>query len=571
MDIEFIRKAIMYVRKWFYMLSTVPRDLRALVCYTKLQWKVWHAKRNNLCVPELFETVAYKKRNDIAFYFKDESWTFSQVDMLSNQIGNYFAFKGVEHGDVIGLFMENRVQYICIWLGLCKIGAIPALISSSIRLKSLQHCIKMAACKAVICGAELQQEICDIQDDKEISKLQVFVSGVDERKLVIKDWVNLDAAVYNGDPTRPVQLQYVNFGDDMLYIYTSGTTGLPKAVRITHSRFLVFTSSIYYFMKLEPRDVIYNPLPLFHSSGGMLGTGQALLFGCCTVIKEKFSSTEYWTDAIKYGATAGQYIGEMCRYLVNQPKKPEDTKHKIRVMFGNGLRHHIWNDFKNRFQIPKICEFYGSTEGNANLINMEGHTGAVGFLLLTAPKIYPVALLKIDNKTKEIVRGVDGMCIKCKPGDILVMDKRGYVYFVDRTGDTFRWKGENVSTMEVEDIIYTVTGHNDVAVYGVQIPGYEGRCGMAAILDQEKSLDLVDLYAALQMSLPVYARPLFIRVVKHLKKTDTFKIEKYTLQEEGYNPSIVSGRLYFMDQSDGAYVPLTVSLYSKIVNHEVRV
>uniref|UniRef100_A0A0P4VWM8 long-chain-fatty-acid--CoA ligase n=1 Tax=Scylla olivacea TaxID=85551 RepID=A0A0P4VWM8_SCYOL len=367
---------------------------------------------------------------------------------------------------------------------------------------------------------------------------------------------------------------------------------------------------------LTTSDIVYDPLPLYHTAGGILGVGQALFAGIPTVIRRKFSATQYWSDCIKYGCTAGQYIGEICRYLLNMPEKPEDSQHKLRIMFGNGLRPTIWEEFQKRFNVPKISEFYGSTEGNANIINIDGKVGAVGFVSVLFPAVYPVALLKVDEETREIVRDSNGLCIRCKPGeagefigkiiqndpirdfhgyadqnatkkkvvkdvfkkgdfaflsgDILVMDDEGYLYFKDRTGDTFRWKGENVSTIEVENIISRVTGLSDVIVYGVEVPGTEGRAGMAAILDREDALDLEHLYDGMAKSLASYARPLFIRTVKEMEMTGTFKLKKVTVQKEGFNINIIKDKVFFLDVKKRAYIPLTTDIYNKIISGEMR-
>ncbi|XP_071533896.1 long-chain fatty acid transport protein 4 isoform X4 [Panulirus ornatus] len=597
--------------------KTFPRDCRALFRYLKVLWKIHHAQRNNLSVPKLFQEVAQKNRDKIAFYFEDQAWTFHQVDELSNRVGNYFSEKGLKHGDAVALFMENCVEYVCIWLGLTKIGAVPALINYNLRFDSLRHCIKVAYCKAVICGAELQEAISDIRDSEDISLLPLYISGGGEAEFCIKDAVNLDVGLCSVVSTSPPQVHNVNFSDNMVYIYTSGTTGMPKAAVIKHSRFLFFTSGVYYLAALNPSDVIYDPLPLYHTAGGMLGVGQALFFGCSTVIRVKFSSSKYWAEAIKYGVTAGQYIGEICRYLLNMPEKPEDKQHKIRIMFGNGLRPNIWKEFEKRFNIPKICEFYGSTEGNANVINIDGKPGAVGFVSVLFPSVYPVALIKVDEETREVARDSNGLCMKCKPGepgefigkivrnhpvrdfhgyadesstkkkivrdvfkkgdyaflsgDILVMDDEGYLYFKDRTGDTFRWKGENVSTSEVEAVISKVAGHADVVVYGVEVPGAEGRAGMAAILDAEETLDMEELYSGVMKSLAPYARPLFVRTAKELEMTGTYKLKKVTIQKEGFDPRNIKDKIFFLDVKKKAYIPLSEDVYDKIIRGEVRV
>lgn len=250
------------------------------------------------------------------------------------------------------------------------------------------------------------------------------------------------------------------------------------------------------------------------------------------------------------------------------PEKPEDKQHKIRLMFGNGLRPTIWEDFQKRFSIPKICEFYGSTEGNANI----SETGEfIGKIVKNDPVRDFHGYADQKATATKIVKDVfvKGDCAFLS-GDILVMDEEGYLYFKDRTGDTFRWKGENVATGEVEGVVSKVTGHADVVVYGVEVPGAEGRAGMAAILDENNTLDIKLLYGIVTKSLPSYARPLFVRIVKELEKTGTYKLKKVKLQEAGFNPNTIEDNLYFLDIKQKAYVPLSVDIYNKIVNGEMR-
>ncbi|XP_045610956.1 long-chain fatty acid transport protein 4 isoform X2 [Procambarus clarkii] len=595
---------------------TLPRDVKGLYRYLRLLKRIHHAKRNNLSVPKIFQEVVRKNRNKVAFYFEDETWTFQQVDELSNKVGNYFAAKGVKHGDPVALFMENCVEYVCIWLGLTKIGAIPALINYNLRFDSLKHCINVAACKAVICGANIQAALAEARESDDLSNLPVYVFGTGENELILKDAVNMDVGIKESPSTTPPQIDSVNFSDKMVFIYTSGTTGMPKAAVIKHSRAYFAGEGMSTFIGLAPSDILYGPLPLYHTAGGILGLGHSLFTGGATVLKRKFSVSQFWSDCVKYRCTVAQYIGEICRYLLNTPEKPEDKRHNIRLMFGNGLRPNIWKDFQSRFSIPRISEFYGSTEGNANIINMDGKPGAVGFVSVLFPSVYPVALIKVDEDTREVVRDANGMCILCKPGepgefigkivkddpvrdfhgyaddsatkkkivrdvfkkgdyaflsgDILMMDEEGYLYFKDRTGDTFRWKGENVSTNEVEAVISKVAGHADVVVYGVEVPGAEGRAGMAAILDGEVSLNLEELYAGVMRALASYARPYFVRIAKELEMTGTYKLKKIAIQKEGFNPNVIKDKIYFLDAKKKEYVPLTIDLYDKIVSGEVR-
>ena len=299
-----------------------------------------------------------------------------------------------------------------------------------------------------------------------------------------------------------------------------------------------------------------------------------------------------------------------------QPPKPEDTKHHVRLAFGNGLRAHIWEEFKNRFQIEKIGEIYGSTEGNANVANITGKVGAVGFLSVLVPSGNPLKIIRIDPDTNEPVRNSYGFCelvdydepgeligiiakrdltrqflgYKGLPsqtqkkvltdvfkkgdkyfrsGDFLKMDEEGYLYFTDRTGDTFRWRGENVSTTEIENTTSKIIRNLQVACYGVEIPGAEGRAGMIAIVHQD-DINLADLCRDLQERLPTYAVPLFVRVVEKLEYTATEKIIKRKLREEAFDIKHSVDPLYFMDPVSKTYIPLTEDVYKKIIDKEYR-
>jgi solute carrier family 27 fatty acid transporter 1/4 len=355
-------------------------------------------------------------------------------------------------------------------------------------------------------------------------------------------------------------------------------------------------------------------MPLYHSASGMLGLGQALLSGTTVVIRKKFSASNFWSDCIKYNVTVAQYIGEICRYLLAQPEKPEDKGHKVRAMIGNGLRVDIWQQFVDRFKIKNICELYGSTEGNANLINFDGKVGAVGFLPRLVDFLSPMKLVKVNREGEPIRDPKTGLLICCKPnepgefvsviykghpardfegyadassvrkkivhdvfrkgdsafrsGDVLVRDELGYFYFKDRQGDTFRWKGENVSTTEVEGVISKICNLTDAAVYGVQIPGADGRVGMAAIADPDGILDLDMLATQIIKQLPSYARPLFIRIKTHIDMTGTHKMKKTDLQEEAYDLSKVKDPLYYL--CGGKYIPFDQDAAQKLERGEIR-
>ncbi|XP_020711168.2 long-chain fatty acid transport protein 4 isoform X2 [Athalia rosae] len=549
----------------------------------------------------------------------DESTGTLHLEEFSNQVARYFRSReDLSRGDSVALVMESRPEYIGFWLGLSKVGLVAALVNTNLRRDVLVHSIRAAGCKALIFGSELEDAVVDIKD--EIATLNLYrwpddpppksqcngsIDLLLEFAKVSGNSLISDGPLVRGSPR-----------DKLIYIYTSGTTGMPKAAVVTNLRYMLMSCGVHAMLGLRTTDRIYDSLPLYHTAGGVVGAGQSLLRGITVVLRRRFSASKFWPDCAHYGCTVAQYIGEICRYLLAVPQSPTDTSHSVRLMFGNGLRPQIWGPFVERFRVKQIGEFYGATEGNSNLVNIDSRVGAVGFVPRFAGALYPVALLRVDEETGEPIRGPNGFCIPCGPGeagvfvgkinpkkavndfsgyadkkasekkiirdvfrkgdrvfnsgDILVMDDFGYFYFKDRTGDTFRWRGENVATSEVEAVISNVVGLRDAAVYGVEVPGTEGKAGMAAIYDPEHSLNLSELAEAVKHALPAYARPLFVRVLTELSMTGTFKIKKKDLQLEAFDVTKIKDPVYFLDRT-GSYVRLTDKLYSDIVEQRVRV
>ncbi|CAL8072558.1 unnamed protein product [Orchesella dallaii] len=599
----------------YYILKALPRDVRGLIRFSKVLRSIRWADRNNFTVAKCLDRNAEKFPDKICFYFEEQKWTFRQVQELSNRIGNHFSSIGFKKGDTVALFMENRPEYVCIWLGLNKIGVTAALVNYNLRLQSLLHCIETVKAKAVIFGIELtsaMQEITEVENL--LSTIPMFCSGHGNNALS-KGVRDFDAEVAAASPATPPELNDMKLQDSLYYFYTSGTTGMPKAAVIKQYRFMMAANGVHYLNCVTKDDIIYDSLPLYHMTGGMVGVGQTLVFGSSLVIRKKFSATQFWKDCIKYNVTVAQYLGETCRYLLAQPPSPEDTAHKVRLMSGNGLRHEIWADFAKRFNIPEIGEVYGSTEGNANLTNIDSTTGAVGFVPRFLYSVLPTALIKVDKHTGEPIRDPKtGLCIRCKPnepgelmakivekhpirdfqgytddkstskkivrdvfakgdsvfrsGDILVMDNLCYFYFKDRTGDTYRWKGENVSTAEVGALISSFTSHKDAVVYGVKVPNTEGRAGMLAIVDPTGSVDLERLATGISRNLPPYARPIFLRFLDEVDMTGTYKLKKFRLQDEGYDVTKIKDKMYFLQS--GKFQILDETLMKQIDSGEIR-
>uniref|UniRef100_A0A3P8XNE9 Arachidonate--CoA ligase n=1 Tax=Esox lucius TaxID=8010 RepID=A0A3P8XNE9_ESOLU len=610
--------------KFIYIFAkTIGRDLHAAGVLLKVKWNVKRHLRERNTLPKIFAETVRRHGDKTALIFEGtgEKWSFRELDEYSNRVANLLLQRGFVEGDVVALFMENRSQYVGLWLGMAKIGVEAALINFNLRLEALVHCVTISNAKAVVFGSELTEAVCEVHSSMG-KTVQMLCSGDLDSKRVPVGTESLEPLLDASPchlPSRPDRC----FTDRLFYIYTSGTTGMPKAAIVVHSRYYRMAALVYYGFGMTSDDVLYDCLPLYHSAGNIVGVGQCLIHGMTVVIRKKFSASRFWDDCAKYNCTIVQYIGEICRYLLNQPVKDIEQKHKVRMALGNGLRQSIWEEFTSRFNVTQIAEFYGATECNCSLGNFNNMTGACGFNSQILPFIYPIRLVKVNEDTMELIRGPDGVCIPCKPGepgqlvgriiqhdplrrfdgyvnegatnkkiassvfkkgdmaylsgDVLIMDQFGYMYFKDRTGDTFRWKGENVSTTEVEGTLSRLLDMKDVVVYGVEVPGTrvkrvkrgewaEGKAGMAAIADPERSTDLEKFGKDLEKALPPYARPVFLRFLNEVNKTGTYKFQKTEMRREGFNPSIVSDKLYFLDPSRGRYVELNKELHSGIVS-----
>jgi len=600
---------------------TLPRDLRAVHKMIQLVVGTKLAEMRNLTVPKIFSETVAKCPHKVLFYYRDEQWTFQQVEEYSNRVGRLFLEEGYNKGDTVAVFMENRPEFVCTWLGLSKVGVVPALINYNQRAESLHHSISVAGARAIIYSSSLAGPVADIfslliNGTRVTFPTFVTGAGVSDDTPIVPGTRNLDELCSRqpGLPLPQSVQDSIQFRDKLLYIFTSGTTGMPKAAVIKHARYILASRGLTSIIGVKTDDILYCPLPLYHTVGGMVSLSGCMSFGISMVIRDKFSASKYWEDCIRYRVTVSQYIGEMCRYLLNCPPTALDTQHQVRLMFGNGLRADIWPDFVSRFNIKNISEFYGSTEGNSNIINFDNTVGAVGFVPVLFSSILPLGLIRVGEDGVPVRDHTSGLCIRCevgepgefvgviqanhpvrefsgysdkestekkilrnvwsqgdtcfRSGDILVQDKLGYLFFKDRKGDTFRWKGENVSTAEVESVVSRVTGLADVVVYGVTVPGCEGRVGMAAIASSQE-LDMERLAKDIVAKLPVYARPFFLRLSEQLDMTGTFKLKKRDLQVQGFGPDIKDD-LFFLDLKEMNYVPLTSELHEKIITGVIR-
>jgi len=566
----------------------------------------------SLTLPVLIERLAERFADAPALLSPDAALSYRGLAAACHRYARWGLVRGLGSGDTVCLVMANCPDYLAIWLGLCRIGATVALINTNLRGALLAHSLNLVAPRHVIAGASLAEPVRAVRPLL-AAGVECWVSGPGGG-----DLPRLDEAMAGlaGDALRDDEAPAPSLADRALCIYTSGTTGLPKAANVSHFRLMQWSHWFAGLMDVQPTDRMYDCLPLYHSVGGVVATGATLVGGGAVVLRERFSASSFWQDVVAERCTVFQYIGELCRYLLASPPQAQESQHALRLACGNGLRGDVWREFERRFRIPQILEYYAATEGNFSLYNCEGRAGAIGRIPPFLAHRLPVALVKFDLEAQAPARDASGRCVRCAPqepgealgqilaengathfegytdeaasaskilrdvfapgdawyrtGDLMRQDEQGFFYFVDRVGDTFRWKGENVSTTEVAGVIAACPGVADATVYGVSVPGTEGRAGMAALV-AAKGFELAELRRALAARLPDYARPLFVRIVSALELTGTFKLRKQELALEGYDPARVRDALYIDDPARGAYVPLDAELHARLQAGKLRV
>jgi fatty-acyl-CoA synthase len=538
--------------------------------------------------------------------FEHETVTYGEFNAMANAFAAVFRLAGVSR-EPVAVMMENSPVLLAAQAAVAKVGAIGALVNTHLSGASLSHVLLSSKARHVFVDASCLPRVVALS---ECAGLTVWSQG-DPAELP-PHVEPLDAALAAADRSEPA-MPDVRCRDVFLYIYTSGTTGYPKAAIVRHGRYIISGIGLSGLLGIDADDVLYAPLPLYHGESNFVGFSVALRVGGTFASRRRFSASEFLDDVRRHSATAFVYVGELCRYLLRQPPTPYDRDHRLRLAVGAGLRPDIWEEFQQRFGIARIVEMYGATEGNVSLMNREGRVGSVG-----RPHPFQhsqVRLARYDVAKGELARGPDGFLVPCavdepgellgrvsrrgpmpydgysdsraseakvirnafrrgdayfRSGDILRRDRDGYFYFVDRVGDTFRWKGENVATQEVAEILNGAPGVSETNVYGVQVPGSDGRAGMAAlVLEPDTRFDPVAFYAHAEQ-LPTYARPLFVRIVHAMDVTGTLKQRKVDLQRQGYDPNACDGPLYVRDDAQRRYVPLTTALLDDIRSGAAR-
>ena len=588
-------------------LPRVPRMLRGLY-YAGIR-----NREKNLSLAWALERAAQQHPQRPALLDESRSLSYAQFNAWANRLAWAFKAEGVRHGSVVAVMLENRLELLAILAALSKLGAVGALVNTTQRGKVLAHSLNLVKPGFMLIGEELLvafNEVAEQLDNPQTPRYWVADQDcLSDAGQAPDGWTNLMQLARSQASDNPPDSAKVQMKDPCFLIYTSGTTGLPKASIMSHGKWIkAYGGFGHSGLTLNNQDVLYLTLPCYHNNAVTVCWSAALAGGAAIALRRKFSASAFWTDVQRYQATCFGYIGELCRYLLNQPETAAEKNNSLRCMIGNGLRPSIWAEFKARFGVEQITEFYASSEGNIGFTNVFNFDNTVGF----SPATY--AIVRYDLENDQAVRGKKGFLEKAKKGEagLLISEisakwpfdgytdpakseaailrnvfKKGdawfntgdlmrdigckHAQFVDRLGDTFRWKGENVSTTEVENVLGAFPGVEDAVVYGVEIPGTNGRCGMAALrLREGITLDGAALAGYLDSELPAYAAPLFIRLLGEVETTGTFKYKKTELKKAAYDPNLLDDPLWVRLPGSAAFLPLDNALHQAIRQQRYR-
>ncbi len=562
-----------------------------------------------------FEQAVKSNPNGYALMFEDQKYTYTELNEWANQIAHFYLSIGAKKGDVIAVMVENRSELIATVIALAKIGVTSALVNTSQIGKVLTHSVNLVKPIAIVVGEECRAAVDEIRTELNVpsNRFYWFADQATRQNVgtAPKGFENLATKIEQFPKFNPPTTNTIQGKDGLFYIYTSGTTGLPKAVIFTQSRWTLAYGTYGHILNLNEDDVMYVTLPLYHATGIVVCWCGVIAGASTLAIRRKYSTSAFWSDVQKFNASAIGYVGELCRYLMDATPDAAERKHRVTKMIGNGMRPNIWSKFKERFGVSEILELYASSEGNVGFSNIFNFDNTVGFSPM------PYAIVEYDKENNCPVRDKDGFCKKVKTGEVglligkitsrtpfdgytdpeknkavILKDvlKKGDSYFntgdlvrnigfrhaqfVDRVGDTFRWKGENVSTTEVENILSDYDKIAEAVVYGVEIPHTNGRAGMASITLADGAhlteQDLSDMLTQFKKCLPAYAVPLFLRVQAQMETTGTFKYQKNKLKEDAFDPRKTDERILVSLPGSNAYSDVTAEIFANIEASKYR-
>ncbi|WP_240636076.1 long-chain-acyl-CoA synthetase [Caldimonas tepidiphila] len=589
-------------------LPLVPREVTQAKLDRRAEASARHRATQRYGVAERVEDSAREFADRPCLLYAQERYSYAELNRRANQVAHAAHALGVRRGDVVALCMENRPGFFFAWLGLAKLGAVVAFLNTNVSGRPLLHALETTGARRIVVGEECLPLLeatpglpagldCWLWPDAERPAPEKLCA------LCSLDLQALAAAAESDNPPAAWR-EGLLAGMPALHIFTSGTTGLPKAAIISHARWLITGDVMKVTMDIRMQDCFYCFLPLYHGAASLSAASTAIAAGASLLLRRKFSRREFWSDVRRHGVTACQYVGEICRFLLTEPARPDDRHHSLRKMVGAGLAPEVWEQWVARFGAFHIYEGWGSTEANTNTINLDNRVGSCGRVPFWERT--NLRLVRYDLEAGTHVRDERGFMIHCAPGevgeaigfihndpeviggrfegytsaeateakilrnvfgegdawwssgDLLRCDEDGYCWFVDRIGDTFRWKSENVSTTEVADVLGDMPGLDAITVYGVQVPGHEGRAGMATlVLQPGRVFDPQAFWQLCTGRLPRYAAPLFVRIAPAADMTGNYKLRKVDLQREGYDARLVRDPLYVRDDRARRYVPLT--------------
>ncbi|CAL8350084.1 unnamed protein product [Merluccius merluccius] len=605
--------ALLLYMKCPYILHDLMHARKML--RTKNQLAKLQKKRPYFTLLDRFLELAQTQPAKPFVVFEGEVFTYGDGDLRSNQVARALRrHAGLREGDTVALLLGNQPGLVWLSLGLQKLGCAAAMLHYGSRSTAWLRCLVRSHATVLVVDAGVRAAVEEVMPTLLQQGVRVFVLSDDDCASEGMESLSDKIQQESEQPVSPQLRAQVNASSPAAYFYTSGTTGLPKASLSTEARAWMIAHSLS-TAGVRPQDVVYISLPLYHASGFQIGLGGAIERGITLVLKRKFSASQFWHDCRKYNVTVILYIGEILRYLCNTPKGADDRLHGVRMAVGNGLRADVWRVFLQRFGKVDIKEFYGASDGNVGLFNYPGRIGAIGKVNFYHKRTAPYVLVQFDAEREELVRDSSGLCVQVptgetgllvseittsapfwgylndleqtekkkvrdvvkkgdvylNSGDLMKIDKDGFIFFQDRVGDTFRWKGENVATTEVADIFTMLDSVVDANVYGVQLPGHEGRAGMATLMLKDgETLDCTETFVHISNYLPSFAWPLFIRIQNDLELTGTFKQVKYKLVKEGFDPHTVQDPLFILDPRRRMYTPLTLDMYESICLGEVK-
>ena len=558
-----------------------------------------------------FEQATLRNPDGAALLYRDSVISYREANQRANRIAHYLHTQGIRKGDVVALFIENRPELLLSVLAVAKLGGICAMLNTSQTHAGLVHSLTLVKPVASVVGAELLGAYAPVRDQVAIAIERTWFVADQPDDEVPQGYSDLMAASAEHSVDNLESCAQVFYNDPCFYIYTSGTTGLPKAGIMKHGRWTKTAVSFATIaLDMGPQDVLYCALPLYHATGLCVCWGSAIIGASGFAIRRKFSASQFWDDARRFKATTLGYVGELCRYLLDQSPSEQDRANRVTKMVGNGLRPGAWAPFKQRYGIAHICELYAASDGNIGFTNVLNFDNTIGFCLQRW------ALVDYAHDTGEPLRGSDGFMHKVSTGgqglllakidekspfdgytdpqknrkvvlsDVFEQGDRyfntgdlvrsigfGHAQFIDRLGDTYRWKGENVSTTEVENVLLQHPQIAEVVAYGVEIENTNGRAGMVAITPSESlaALDMRELLQFARNQLPHYAVPLFLRIKVKMETTGTFKYQKVQLKEQAFDPAKAGNDPVFawLPGSD-SYVPVTGSLLAQIQGGHFR-